>query len=145
MASHTTEEKVIRGLIDSWYAALGRGDAAGLAVTYVDDVAAASLAPPLWTHGKQEYINGMAAWFSTFDGPLKGEPEKLSIVAGDSVAFANGFSHIVGKKKDGTSMELRTRLTLCFEKRGGKWLVVAEHTSVPFDMQSYRPLIGLKE
>lgn len=145
MAGNRAEEKVIRSLIDDWYAALNRGDAAGLAVAYADDVAVASLAPPLWSHGKQAYIAGMAGWFSTFDGPLKGKPEKLSIVAGDMVAFVNGYSHIVGKKKDGTPMELRTRLTLCFEKRGGKWLVVAEHASVPFDMQSYRPLIDLKE
>lgn len=145
MAENHTEKKVIRRLIEDWYVALGRGDAAGLAVAYADDVAVASLAPPLWSHGRQAYIAAMAGWFSTFDGPLKGEPEKLSIVAGDSVAFVNGFSHIVGKKKDGSPMDLRTRLTLCFEKRGGKWLVVAEHASVPFDMQSFKPLIGLKE
>jgi uncharacterized protein (TIGR02246 family) len=145
MAENRSEEKIIRSLIDDWYAALNRGDAAGLAVAYADDIAVASFAPPLWSHGKQEYIKGMAAWFGTFDGPLKGEPERLSIVAGDTVAFVNGYSHVVGKKKDGTAMELRTRLTLCFEKRGGRWLVVAEHASVPFDMQSYRPLIDLKE
>lgn len=145
MTGNHAEEKAIRSLINDWYAALGRGDAAGLAAAYADDVAVASLAPPLWGHGRQEYINGMAGWFSTFAGPLNGEPEKLSIVAGDTVAFVNGFSHIIGKKKDGTPMDLRTRLTLCFEKRGGKWLVVAEHASVPFDMQSFKPLIALKE
>lgn len=145
MAGNHPEEKIIRGLIDEWYAALGRGDAAGLAVAYADDVAVASLAPPLWVRGKQEYIKGMAGWFSTFDSPLKGEPEKLSIIAGDTVAFVNGYSHILGKKQDGTAIDLRTRLTLCFEKRNGKWLVVAEHASVPFDMQNFRPLIDLKD
>lgn len=145
MARNQLEETVIRGLIDDWYAALSRGDAAGLAVAYAEDIAVASLAPPLWSHGKQAYIMGMTGWFGTFDGPLKGEPENLSIVASDSVAFVNGFSHIVGRKKDGTSMDLRTRLTLCFEKRGGKWLVVTEHASVPFDMQNFRPLIDLKD
>lgn len=145
MAGNHAEEKTIRDLIDAWYAAFGRGDAAGMAVAYAEDVVVASLAPPLWSHGKQAYIAGMAGWFSTFSGPLKGEPEKLSIVAGDSVAFGNGFTHVIGKKKDGTPMELRMRITLCFEKRGGKWLVVADHTSVPFDMQNFMPLIDLKE
>ena len=144
MTSKSSERKIILGLIDDWYASLGRGDAAGLAVAYAEDVEVASLAPPLWTHGKQKYIENMAWWFSTFDGPLKGEPEKLLIIAGDSVAFANGFSHIVGKKKEGWIMDLRMRLTLCFEKRDGKWLVVAEQTSVPFDMQNYKPLMDLK-
>jgi uncharacterized protein (TIGR02246 family) len=145
MAGNRAEEKAIRDLIDAWYDAFGRGDAVGLAVAYADDVAVASLAPPLWNHGKQAYIAAMAGWFSTFSGPLKGEPEKLSIVASDSVAFVNGFSHIVGKKKDGTAMDMRVRLTACFEKRKGKWLTVADHTSVPFDMQNFRPLIDLKE
>jgi Ketosteroid isomerase homolog len=145
MTSHSSEEKVIRGLIDNWYENLGRGDAVGLAADYADDVAVASLAPPLWNHGKQVYVASMARWFSTFVEPLKGGPKKLSIVAGDSVAFVNGFSHIVGKKKDGTAMEMHMRLTVCFEKRNGRWQIVADHTSVPFDMQTYRPLIDLEE
>ena len=143
MAGNGTEEKVIRGLIDSWYAALGRGDAAGLGAAYAEDVVVASLAPPLWTHGKQKYVESMAWWFSTFEGPLKGEAEDVTVVAGDSVAFVNGFSHIVGKKKEGYVMDLRTRLTLCLEKRAGEWLVVTEHASVPFDMQTFKPLLDL--
>jgi uncharacterized protein (TIGR02246 family) len=145
MASKSAEAKIIRGLVDDWYAALGRGDAAGLADAYADDVVVASLAPPLWTRGKHKYVESMTWWFGTFDGPLKGQPENLSIVAGDSVAFVNGLSHIAGKKKDGSTMNLRTRLTLCLEKRDGNWLVVMEHASVPFDMQSYRPLTDLNE
>lgn len=145
MSNNSAEVKVIRGLIDDWYAALGRGDAPGLAAAYAEDVVAAGLAPPLWTRGKQKYIENMKGWFNTFAEPLKGEPEDLSIVAGDSVAFVNGFSHIVGRKNDGALMDLRARLTLCFEKAAGKWLVVTEHASVPFDMQNYKPLIGLKE
>ena len=144
MASKSAEEKLIRGLIEDWYFALGRGDAAGLAAAYADDVVVASLAPPLWTRGKTKYIENMAWWFSTFDGPLKGGPENLSIIAGDSVAFVNGFSHIVGKKKEGYGLDMRTRLTLCFEKRDGEWLVVADHTSVPFDMQTFKPSMDLK-
>jgi uncharacterized protein (TIGR02246 family) len=144
MSGNVAEEKVIRGLMDDWYAALGRGDAVALATAYAEDVMVASLAPPLWTQGRQKYIEDMTWWFGTFDGPLKGEPEKLSIVAGDSVAFVNGLSHITGRKKDGHAVDMRTRLTLCFEKREGKWLVVTEHASVPFDMQSYKPLIDLK-
>jgi uncharacterized protein (TIGR02246 family) len=144
MVNEKAEEKVIRGLIDDWYAALGRGEAAELAAAYAEDVSVASLAPPLWASGEQAYVENMTQWFSTFDGPLQGEPEKLSIAVGDSVAFANGVSHIVGKKKNGFVMDMRTRLTLCFEKRGGKWLVVSEHASVPFDMQNFKPLIDLK-
>ena len=45
----------------------------------------------------------------------------------------------------GAVMDLRARLTLCFEKAAGKWLVVTEHASVPFDMQNFQPLISLKE
>jgi uncharacterized protein (TIGR02246 family) len=145
MAHNHEEEKVIQSLIDDWYEALGSGDAPALATAYADDVTVAGLAPPLWVRGRQKYIESMTGWFGTFDGPLKGQPENLSIVASESVAFANGFSHIVGKKKDGYAMELRTRLTLCFEKREGRWLVVTEHASMPFDMQNYKPLIDLKE
>ena len=99
MASNTGEEKVIRGLMDDWYAALRRGDAAGLAVAYADDVVVAGLAPPLWTRGKHRYIESMTGWFSTFDGPLKGEPENLSIVAGIRLRGSMGSATSLGRRK----------------------------------------------
>jgi ketosteroid isomerase-like protein len=47
MAGNHAEEKAIHGMIDNWYFALRRGEAAGLATAYADDVVVASLAPPL--------------------------------------------------------------------------------------------------
>jgi uncharacterized protein (TIGR02246 family) len=139
------QETVIRALIDEWYGALARGDAPGLAKHYADDVRIGSLASPLWLRGKQKYIESMTWWFGTFSEPLRGEAEDLSIVAGEDVAFVNGFTHIVGRKKEGYTMEFRARLTLCLEKRDRAWTVVAEHVSVPFDMQSFKPLMDLTE
>jgi PhnB protein len=145
VVDHSPEADVKEaGWVDDWYAALGRGAVTGLAAVYADDVVVAGLAPTLWMRGRHKYIENMAGWFGTFDEPLKGGPEHLSIVAADSVAFVNGIGHIFGKKKDGFMMDMRMRLTLCFEKRDRKWLVVTEHASVPFDMQSYKPLIDLK-
>jgi ketosteroid isomerase-like protein len=47
MARDHVEEEAIRGMIDNWYAALGRADAAGLATAYADGDVVESLAPPL--------------------------------------------------------------------------------------------------
>jgi uncharacterized protein (TIGR02246 family) len=143
--SKQEQETVIRSLISEWYGALARGDAPGSAKHYAEDVRFASLAPPLWSRGKQKYIENMTSWFSTFSEPLRGEAEELSIIAGEDVAFVNGFTHIVGRKKEGYTMEFRARLTLCLEKRNRAWTVVAEHVSVPFDMQNFKPLMDLAE
>jgi ketosteroid isomerase-like protein len=88
----------------------------------------------------------MTEWFATFLEPLKGEPEKVEIVAGDTLAFVNGCSLLRGQKKgEDSEREWRVRLTLCLEKRAGRWLVVADHTSVPFDMNTLEPLMKLSE
>ena len=141
--SKQKEEAEIRALVGEWYGKLAQGDAPGLAKHYADDVRFGSLAPPLWSRGKQKYIENMTSWFRTFSEPLRGEAEELSIIAGEDVAFVNGFTHVTGRKKEGYTMEFRARLTLCLEKRDHAWKVVAEHVSVPFDMQDFKPLMEL--
>ena len=36
------------------------------------------------------------------------------------------------------------RVTVCFRRTGGRWLIAHEHFSVPFDMESGKALMNLE-
>ncbi len=83
-------------------------------------------------------------WFSSFDGAIGYEIRDLSITAGDEVAFSHGLSHVRASKKDGGQLDMWWRTTVCFSKVEGKWNVVHEHNSVPFDVESGKASLDLK-
>ena len=72
------------------------------------------------------------------------EIRDLSITAGDEVAFSHGLSHVSATKKDGGQLDMWWRTTVCFSKVEGKWNVVHEHNSVPFDVGSGKASLDLK-
>lgn len=68
----------------------------------------------------------------------------LRITAGNEVAFCHSLNHVRGMKKDGQSIDMWWRATVCFHKLDGQWTVTHEHNSVPFDMRSGKASLGLK-
>jgi ketosteroid isomerase-like protein len=85
-----------------------------------------------------------AKWFSSFEGPIGYEMQDLSITAGDDVAFCHGLSHVSATIKDGGELDMWWRMTICFKKFEGRWMVMHEHNSIPFDVESGKASLGLK-
>ncbi|MEW6268515.1 MAG: nuclear transport factor 2 family protein [Thermodesulfobacteriota bacterium] len=141
--TRASEERRIRERIASWAKALRAKDLDGLLAHYARDFVSFDLAPPL-RHGGEEVRRSLAEWFPTWDGPIGYELGELTVVAGDEVAFAHGLHRLHGKKTYGTTEDVWFRATIGFRKTGGEWLVVHEHTSVPFYMDgSYRAAVDL--
>jgi len=44
---------------------------------------------------------------------------------------------------NGAAVDMWVRSTVCLRKSGGDWLIVHEHTSVPFDAESGRATLDL--
>ena len=83
-------------------------------------------------------------WFTSFNGAIGYEMRDLSITASHDVAFCHGLSHVSATKKDGGQLEMWWRTTVCFSQVEGKWKVVHEHNSVPFDVESGMASLDLK-
>jgi ketosteroid isomerase-like protein len=56
---------------------------------------------------------------------------ELNITAGDDVAFGTARMRCGGTEANGDKVELDFRLTICFRKIDGRWMVMHEHDSVP--------------
>jgi uncharacterized protein (TIGR02246 family) len=147
MASGKTKKKdeaQIRQLIDNWAKALRAKDVDGLMANYAPDMLLFDLAP-LQYKGADAYRKSWEKWLPTFQGPLGFDRREVNITAGDEVAFCHCLNRITGKRVDGTETDVWVRVTVCFRKIDGKWMVTHEHVSVPFHMDgSYRAAVDLK-
>lgn len=143
--SATGDEGQLQAIIEDYAEGLRNKDADRCVSNYADDVTLFDLAPPLEHRGKETARTNLDQWFGTFAGPIGVEIKELKITAGADTAFAHSFNHISGANTAGQANDHWVRVTICFRKTGGQWLVTHEHVSAPFYMDgSFRAAIDLK-
>ena len=128
------DEAAIRRLIGIWQQGVRDKNVEAIMRHYAADLLLFDLAPPLAHRGAEAYRESLEAWFPTFDGPIRCDMRDLTVHAADALAFATSINRISGKKKSGEEADVWVRVTLCFRKENGRWLVAHEHVSVPFYM-----------
>lgn len=107
-------------------------DAALLASLYRPSTRLFDLAPPLSRTGMN--IGDIAAWFDTWEGPINLEHQDVNTEISGNLAITTALLHMSGKKKEGEEIDLWFRATTCLKQYNGRWLIIHEHTSVPFYM-----------
>ena len=144
-SSKATEESQIRKLIDDQVKAIRDKDSKALMSDFAPDVLLFDLINPLQYSGSDAARRRAEEWLSSFHGPIGYEIRDLSITAGDDVAFCHSLNGVSGMKTDGERIEMWWRATVCFQKIDGRWMVRHEHSSVPFDMESGKASLDLKQ
>jgi ketosteroid isomerase-like protein len=87
---------------------------------------------PLKYTGWDEYKVGVQK--NLFDNMASGaltSKDDLRVTRKGSIAWTTVTGHLSAKMKNGQALEADIRHTAIWEKRGGKWLIVHEHVSVP--------------
>jgi ketosteroid isomerase-like protein len=140
----TQQEAAILDIIAAMALARYNKDAAAIAAPYAPDAAIDNLAPPLTHRGIN--IAKTQAWLDTWDGPITIEPRDFKVAVAGDLAVAHGYMRMQGTKIDPPAKpDFWMRETLVFERRGGTWTIVHEHTSVPFYMDANtRPAFDLQ-
>jgi len=139
------DETELRRLIDDRIQAIRAKDADATLSHYVPGVLAFDLIDPLRYTGRDAVAERLRQWFSQFrEGPIGFETRDLELAVGGDVAFAHGLNHVDAVTATGNRIDMWWRATTCFRKLDGRWMVVHEHSSVPFDMESGRASLGLK-
>ncbi len=138
------DEAIIRQQLSTLIGALGAKDLAALGEIYAPDVVSFDVEPPLQHAGLAAKLNNWVAVFGLFE-ELAYEVRELTLAVGDDVAFAHGFGRISGTLTNGTATNgMWVRLTLCFQKVEGKWLITHDQASVPFDFASGKGMTNLE-
>ncbi|HEX3793934.1 MAG TPA: nuclear transport factor 2 family protein [Acidimicrobiales bacterium] len=133
------EEESIRSVLNDRLAALHDKDAARFVAHYSPAVVKFDLAPPLVETGPDVLEPaGWQQWFDSWDGPIVLALARVGMQVSGSgsgdMAVCHCVSHMTGQKVDGEEVDLWFRSTYCFALVEGRWLIVHEHSSVPFAM-----------
>ncbi|MEU8230398.1 nuclear transport factor 2 family protein [Actinoplanes sp. NPDC048967] len=139
----TTE---IRRVVRERAAAVAAKDAKAMVAHNAPDLIEYNLAPPLRQPSAGDDVAPVEKWLATFEGPMSMEVHDLEVTADGSVAFCTSLNRLTATPLgQPESFSLWFRATLGLRKVDGRWLVVHEHESVPFEMDgSLRASVSLQ-
>jgi len=122
----TSDEQLIRTLVERWAAAVHTGDLAVVLADHTDDIVMFDVPPP------EDGVRGIDAYRATWPGFFEWQAQgavfeivSLEVIAGEDVAFAYALLRC-GMPDE---LDRRLRLTLGLRKQDGHWLVAHEHHS----------------
>ena len=128
------DEAQIRELIAKWRRALEAKDLDGLTADYAPDALLFDVKPPHRLQGPAAIRQVWEQCFPHFPAKFKSEHHDLKFVVGEDVAFVYGLHHIKPiDPPNHPAGQSWIRVTACYKKVNGRWLVAHEHVSMPFD------------
>jgi uncharacterized protein (TIGR02246 family) len=124
----------IRTLIETWAAAVHRGDLDTVLADHADDIVMFDVPPPYdGVRGVDDYRE---TWPPFFKWQAKGatfDIVELEVTAGADVAYAYALLRCGTPAEHAAKPDNRLRLTLGLRKDQGRWVVAHEHHSFPHD------------
>lgn len=143
-AQRELDEAKIRQHVDWIVEGLRAKDLDGLRQLYATDVVSFDVEPPLQHVGIEAKLKNWAKAF-TFFQDVSYEVRDLTLTVGDDVAFGHCFGRLSGTLMNGTATSgMWVRVTFCFRKTDGNWLIAHDQVSVPFDMPSGKGVVDLE-
>ena len=88
--------------------------------------------------GVDAYRKNFEAWFASVQGPIDYAIHDLRVTMSDDVAFCHSLSHVKGTRTTREKSEYWVRVTTGFQKRNGQWMIIHEHVSMPFNMDTMK-------
>lgn len=138
----TTAREEIMGLCQRLGQAHHGKDAEAILACYAEDAVINDLAPPLTRRGMGR--ERLAAWLATWRGPIRVDAEDVDLAVERDLAYSSALNRMRGTTTDGTAVDLWFRTTMVFARSNGRWLIVHDHSSVPFHMDgSFRAAVDL--
>ncbi len=137
-------ERELRDLIEERVRAVRERDSATLAARPAEDVITFDVLPPLNSRGSQASVEHLQAWFDGYDGPIDYSARDVQVSAQGDLGFCSFLYHVGGTLKTGDRVNMWVRATLCCRRIDGRWRIVHDHESVPFDPATGQALISLE-
>ena len=140
--SANKDEQEIRALEDRFAAAFRAKDVDAIMKGYAPgaELFVFDVTPPRQHVGFDDYKKDWQDFFSAFPNPVdKFEVQDLSIMTDGKLAYSHSIQPVITTAKDGSKFSLIVRVTDCYRKINGRWLITQEHVSVPVDLESGKP------
>jgi ketosteroid isomerase-like protein len=140
----TVDEADIRHQIGTLAQSIRTMDLEGVMSNYAPDIVSFDVQPPLRQIGAAGKRKNWVEAFAVFQPPLDYEVRDLSIIVSGDTAFAYSINRLSGMLSNGTRSGIWVRVTVCFQRINGSWLIVHDHASVPLDFASGKALLNLE-
>ncbi len=127
------DEAEIRSMIADWSAALEAKDADGLTAHYLPDTVLFDAIPPYKIIGKDAIREVWVNCLPYFPEQFRSEHRDITVHVSGDVALVHCLHHFVPTPADDPSGQTWMRVTAGYRRIDGKWKVVHEHISVPFN------------
>ncbi|MEO6024394.1 MAG: nuclear transport factor 2 family protein [Burkholderiales bacterium] len=139
-----TDQEALTAIIKARCAAVTNGDAAKSMADMDEGVVMFDLVDPLQHVGKASALARAQTWHASFEPPPRLETRDVEVFIGDDVAFSHFLSHVSGTQRTGQRVDMWFRTTLGFARKSGRWRIVHEPGSVPFNALSGQVSLGLQ-
>jgi ketosteroid isomerase-like protein len=143
-AQQTADEAEIRQRIGMLAQSIAAMDLEGVMSNYAPDIVSFDVQPPLRQIGAAGKRKNWVEAFAVFQPPLDYEIRDPTVIVSGDVAFAYSVNRLSGALGDGTRSGIWVRVTMCFRKIEGSWLIAHDHASVPLDFASGKALLNLE-
>ena len=139
-----TAEAEIRRLLERWVHAVRPKDIDAIMSHYLPDVRAFDAVLQLQFKGTEAYGAHWRTCLEMCRGPMIFEMHGLDLTARDDAAFCHYLCRCGGTGPDGKEQSGWMRATACLRKANGRWGIVHEHFSAPFDPASGKAIFDLE-
>ena len=137
-------EDELRALVEERVRGVRERDADTLAGRIDDDVLTFDVLPPLRARGSAPSIGHLRDWFDGYDGPIDYTVRELHVEADGDLGTCAFLYHVGGTLRTGAVVDMWVRATLVCRRTSGRWRIVHDHESVPFDPATGQALISLQ-
>ena len=127
----TKDESQIRELLENWVQAVRSRDLQGILKQHAPEILLFDVPPPVQSKGIDAYRQSWEPFYRWFGDAGVFELSEVNVTAGVEVAFCTALMRCVGTDTSGAREELALRLTVCYRKIDGQWIVMHEHHSEP--------------
>ena len=143
-STHARDAAQLRQLIDDQMSAICARDLDRIMNPYAADVVVFDVKPPFQTKGADAWQRTWEACLPYFPASFQIEMRDLSLTVSGDLALAHWLFRLTGMEKDHPAMQTWMRSTAGYRRIRGRWQIVHEHASVPFDPQTAQAAFTLE-
>jgi len=139
----TSNKQAIEKVLQNFFTALSKKDIKSMMMCYAPDVIVFDVKPPFQVKGAVAWKHVWEASLPFFPDDFKIEVRDLTIHTDGGCGFAHYLFKLTGPEKDHDAMQTWMRATTGYKFIDGRWKVVHEHGSLPFNPQDGKALFSL--
>ena len=132
----TDPRNEIESVMRDWLAAAKAGDSDRLRNHYAEDIVSFDAVMQLQFKGRDAYMKHWEVSFENCPGPLHFELSDTAVEANDALGFSRSLLQCGYTDDDGNEHLAWMRVTACYRKVAGRWVIAHEHFSAPFDPEN---------